>query len=545
MPACRITRKLAVGLCWLLALSISACDRSDPPPTPVSIVGPPSMVAAASAPMAQMLSVATSRSTTLAVTLDDGAGHRYQIGFPQFALTHDVLLLGMRPNRTYDVSFTVTDTDNQTINRLLGNFVTPPLPDSFPAITLLESAPDQMEPGLTLIEASRKDRSAGFLVIVDNQGRVVWYIESDGSQAVTRLGDDGLLIVLTATDNLIRKIDFAGNEFAAWHAAGSTGGTATSLAIDGASLHHDIVPLPGGTYLTSTRQSIRQVVDFPLDENDSTVTGTVTIREEPVVEFDESGQIVGQWEFLDLLKPTRIGFNATQGQPDATDWVHLNGIWYDASDDSILASLRHQDAVVKYSRANGNLIWILGNHDNWEGFEQFLLTPINAPFTWQYHQHAPMLTRAGTVLLFDNGNLKASPFTGQPPVPPEINFSRAVEYRVDEQLMTIEQVWEYGANQSGELIYTPFIGDADALPETGNVLITFGGICTINGVPSDNIGPCHVSARIIEVDSATNRKVFDIFLDDADPATTGYKVYRSDRIPTLYPLSGATITELL
>jgi arylsulfate sulfotransferase len=87
---------------------------------------------------------------------------------------------------------------------------------------------------------------------------------------------------------------------------------------------------------------------------------------------------------------------------------------YDPSDDSIIVSVRHQDAIVKFSRSTGQLKWILATHENWPvELQPFLLTPVGAPFEWHYHPHAPMVTRSGTVLLFDNRNNRASPFDGR------------------------------------------------------------------------------------------------------------------------------------
>ena len=145
-----------------------------------------------------------------------------------------------------------------------------------------------------------------------------------------------------------------------------------------------------------------------------------------------------------------------------------------------------------------------------------------------------MVTPSGTVLLYDNANFRASPFTGLPTTIASANYSRAVEYRVDEETMTVEQLWEWGLPQSGEQLYTPFVGDADHMPETGNVLIDFAGLCTINGVPSDTIRDCHKNLRIIEIErGATDRVVFDLQIDD--PATGGWIGYRAERIPSLYP----------
>ncbi|MEM7431742.1 MAG: aryl-sulfate sulfotransferase [Pseudomonadota bacterium] len=535
-----VTIRVVMLVCALAGLA--ACGSSDGQGNPLEFVGATTVATPGPAPLARSLTVATTVPTTLSVTVEDNSGHQLTFEYPGLRTNHAVNILGLRAGRLYAGGLTLTDERGRTIDQPLPPITTDPLPAGFPVITLLGSDPAEMEAGLTLLETHRRDRTTGYLVVVDSDGEVVWYLETDGLQAVTRLGDDGLLLSMTAGDNMIQKLDFLGNTIVDWHAAGSGSGSGTSIPIDGADFHHDVFELPGGTILTSTRESIRTVDNFPIDENDVNVTATVTIREEPVIEFDTDGQIVGKWDFLDILKPTRIAFDGALGQPDATDWVHLNSIWYEESDDTIITSLRHQDAVVKFSRATGDLIWILSPPDNWQGFESFLLQPTNSPFGWSYHQHAATVTPNGTLLLFDNGNNKASPFTGQVPVPAAANHSRAVEYRIDEQTMTIEQVWEYGVNQSGEAIYTPFIGDADWLPTTENILITFGGICELNGMPSDDIRNCRVTGRVIEVTRDTFDKVFEIQIDDEDPMSLGYRTYRSERIPNLYPLGDAVVT---
>jgi len=76
----------------------------------------------------------------------------------------------------------------------------------------------------------------------------------------------------------------------------------------------------------------------------------------------------------------------------------------------------------------------------------------------------------------------------------------------------VDKVWEYGQFED-ETLYTPFIGDADYLPETGNAVITFGGI---------------QPARIIEVTrTPPAQKVLDLSLIDTF-------TYRSERLPSLY-----------
>jgi arylsulfate sulfotransferase len=127
--------------------------------------------------------------------------------------------------------------------------------------------------------------------------------------------------------------------------------------------------------------------------------------------------------------------------------------------------------VVKFSR-QGQIKWILGPHENWgPAFQKYLLTPVGTPFEWQYGQHAPIITPQGTVLLYDNGNLRAEPF--QPTVPDVDNHSRAVEYSIDETKMEVTQVWDYGRTNADRL-YTDRVGSAYWLPKRENVLITFG-----------------------------------------------------------------------
>ena len=49
---------------------------------------------------------------------------------------------------------------------------------------------------------------------------------------------------------------------------------------------------------------------------------------------------------------------------DLRDWSHTNAVFYDEKDGTFVLSARRQDAVYKVTR-DGELVWILGNHDNW------------------------------------------------------------------------------------------------------------------------------------------------------------------------------------
>jgi hypothetical protein len=83
------------------------------------------------------------------------------------------------------------------------------------------------------------------------------------------------------------------------------------------------------------------------------------------------------------------------------------------------------------------------------------------------------------------------------------------------------------------------VGNASWLPQTGNVLVTYGAVSYENGLHPSAIATNAEMVRIKEVTHDANPTVvFDIEL--FDPGTTntnynGYNTYRSYRIPDLYP----------
>jgi hypothetical protein len=75
-------------------------------------------------------------------------------------------------------------------------------------------------------------------------------------------------------------------------------------------------------------------------------------------------------------------------------------------------------------------------------------------------------------------------------------------------------------------------------------LVTFGFISYENGAHPDPIAPSATIARIKEVTHEANPSVvFDLELSDpnnTDRKSKGYEVYRSYRIPDLYPPNRAS-----
>lgn len=126
------------------------------------------------------------------------------------------------------------------------------------------------------------------------------------------------------------------------------------------------------------------------------------------------------------------------------NWAHVNSIAYDAKDDSIIISSRHQ-GVVKIGR-DKQVKWILAPSKGWnKALASKLLKPVddkgnalkcdengkceNTDFDFTYTQHTAWLSSKGTLTIFDNGDGRGL----EQPALPTMKYSRFVEYKVDEK----------------------------------------------------------------------------------------------------------------
>jgi hypothetical protein len=250
-----------------------------------------------------------------------------------------------------------------------------------------------------------------------------------------------------------------------------------------------------------------------------------------------NSSLLHTWSPIDFLDPTRIDYlTFTLGNALGVDCEHANAVIEDPRDDSIIVSMRHQDAVIKFSRSTGALKWILGPHENWgPQWQPYLLKPVGSPFQWQYGQHAPTFTPQGTLLLYDDGDYRASPFNAF--VADVNNYTRAVEYSINEDTMEVSQVWDYGGTNA-ERIYCDRVGNADWLTNTGNILLTHGYLLYDQGLHPSATAPAATMLRIQEVTYGDNPEVvFDLACFDytnTAPTYRGTAGYRSHRIHDLY-----------
>lgn len=460
----------------------------------------------------------TSHPTRLEVDVT-APGEQRTLAFAATGTVHEQMILGLLADTEYTVTVRAIDDLERVVEAAALELATAPLPEDLKGtMELSVSEPEAMEPGVTLVPMG------SFLAAIDHQARIVWYQDLHGDHNEVNRTSRVPLLVLGNRTSLYER-DMAGRITRTYCPPALCAGAVAPVPLDVETLHHDVIGLPNGNYAALSIER-RLVFDFPSSETDPLApTQEAWLGAGVVVEFRQDGSIVHRHPLLDILDPGRIGYESLTNRwwtewygDEALDWDHANSIWYDEARDDFVVSLRNQDAVVGIDRSTGALTWILAPPANWDpSFDSYRLDPGTPDFAWAYHQHSAELTPSGTLLVFDNGNKRASAYEQTLPWP--MNFSRIAEFDIDPEGGTVRTEWGFGADLVPRQL-SPVMGDVDYLPQTGNALILF----------TANVLPDAPTMRIVEVTRTDPARI--VF--DAAP-TELQASYRIQRIPSLYP----------
>lgn len=360
----------------------------------------------------------------------------------------------------------------------------------FPYFRVVKNDPKRREPGWTLLSVHRnptgryqdwteaqREFAYGWAIILalDRDGDVIGYYQSDTIiEGIDRLSNGNLFF--HRWDFCTHEIDWLGNPIQKWYAARRSHGLISDgLAVDCAGLHHQPKEMPNGNLLMFTAAAHRKndspshAIAEPHEQIGTLIVG------DGIAKVDRStGTIVWHWSSFDHLSLSRLGYGAIdpysslRGFPGALNWTHGNGAAYDESTDSVILSLKNQDAIVSVDRGSERVRWIIGEPSDWGDLSEKVLAPVNLS-RWPYHGHNPRLTKENTIVYFDNGTWGAR----QPnlSIRPEHNFSRAVECRVNEKQETVEKFWSLYWYDRDSAWHAPDMSDAHRLPATGNMLM--------------------------------------------------------------------------
>lgn len=542
-------RKLALTAALTASIFVGGCDRPAPVIAGPSITSPliVEMNPSGRAPLAGLASFTTSEPVLATIMVFDDDGNTFSASSGETPATeHEIVLLGFRPNRRHTLALALEGEDGAEIPAANLAIVSPEISSHTPPIEVTANDPDAVEPGFTIVPIFRWinqqiDQTHGQILIVDAEGEIVWqYIAPHGLYEVKQL-DNGNLVYLNFGWKMT-EIDMLGNVVREWHPARTqTGASAASIPVDTDTFHHDVVVMPSGNFLTLSTE-VREIANWHSDEaetNPNAPRVTRNVIGDVLVEFEPDGTVVNEWRFFDLIDPYRIGYGSLNPafyegvyEEPAPDWTHMNAIHYDAATNTALVSTNHLSTIFNLDLESGELDWMLGDPTSWRApWSNLLLEPEDDGMMWSYHHHSPKWTPEGTLLLFDNGAVRAVP-PNPPNLDPEAAFSRAVEYAIDAGNGTVREVWSYGG-PGDEQFLSAYISDADWLPATGNILVTKGGrIRDRDGnvlmFPEEG----HNWVTVTEVTHTTPaEKLWELVIDDP---RWGVAVFRTERIPGLY-----------
>ena len=295
-----------------------------------------------------------------------------------------------------------------------------------------------------------------------------------------------------------------------------------------------------------------------------------TVRD-VIVELDENGGVVDDFRLYDILDPYRDNvvkamdqgavclnideakaghtlsaeelakmdensqFGDIAGVGPGRNWAHVNSVDYDPTDDSIIISSRHQ-GIVKIGR-DKKVKWILASPEGWKkGLKETLLTPVDkngkpincegskceVDFDWSWTQHTAWRIDSKSdknilyLSVFDNGDARGME---QPPLP-DMKYSRAVVYKIDQKKKTVEQIWEVG-KELGHPYFCPVTGLTKYMEDKDTMMVYWStaGLGATPEKAGNKLG--RVMPHICEYRWGETTPVVDIKLND----TFGYQAF--------------------
>lgn len=328
--------------------------------------------------------------------------------------------LGMLAERGYTIDVLVTvgaETDSaETLLHSTGS-----LPDWLPAVAATGDPAGEGFIGMA-------HPSGAF--IVDNQGRVRWYVTSEDPVLNNFQAHPSGEYTMFGTEDLTRL----------YKALDERGDVVRTLGCVGlATRFHEIRVMPQGDYWALCDRDIPTDLSSRGGAVDGTVTWTV------LQHVGTDGELLFEFDTSEHFSLDDIDPEAFVGA-DALNITHGNAIEVGA-DGNVLLSFRSLNEVTKVNVATGEVLWRLGGLAN-----QFVIDDPTRDFT---RQHGVRLVEPDVVQLLDNG-------TEAP--------SRLVRYLIDEQALTADRVLEY-SHASNALT---LVGGSTQVLAGNRALVSFG-----------------------------------------------------------------------
>ena len=365
------------------------------------------------------------------------------------------------------------------------------------------------------------------IAIIDTTGAIRWYLDASTIWDPESIYTKGVMMGFKQNDDGAVSWGY-GSTYVKYDIMGRKAFN-RRLPAGYSDFSHSLDPMPNGHYLL-------RVASADLRRLDQKRVRTVR---DMIIEVDAGGRVVDEWRLFDILDPyrsnvikaldqgavclnidpskaghtltaedlakqeTSANFGDFAGTGPGRNWAHVNSVDYDPTDDSIIISSRHQSAIIKIGR-DKKVKWIVGSHEGWKKeFQDKLLTPIDkngkplkcegskceGGFDWTWTQHTGWRIDSKSdkdvfyLSVFDNGDARGM----EQPALPEMKYSRAVIYRIDQKKMTIEQVWEYGKERGFEW-YSPITSVTEYQADKNSVFV-YSATASLNMKQFKSVSP--------------------------------------------------------
>ena len=311
------------------------------------------------------------------------------------------------------------------------------LPVDFPNFTINTSDTSDSSYVFFTSFVGTSQASANYLIIISSNGHPI-YFKKVKSKLVTdfKVFDDGFLsYIKTNPNNFQKKVIIMNSSYEEIDSI-----TTTNYMMDS----HESVYLSNGNWILlgkfNRTLNLTEYGGFP----------AAIVTDNIIQEINSLGDVVFEWNTSEYFSLFDMPHHAINSQ--FIDYAHINSIHVD-SDTTLVISSRHLDEITKINRISGEIIWRFGGLNN-----QFLFINDTAthgslltPFC---HQHDARILENGNLTFFDNGNNKNA------------QYSRMVEYELDETNLIATLVWEYIDNADD---FCNWMGNAQRLSNNNTI----------------------------------------------------------------------------
>ncbi len=323
---------------------------------------------------------------------------------------------------------------------------------------ITEDQPELYESGLTLMPCTEiiinngsSTFGIGYLVIFDYAGRIIAQL------------DETVHWVHKFINSTTVLMGGAGGNVELWNY--KTGVVET-------------LPIPGGHHEVDYNPVTDTFLILEDDYSEEIWDGR-NVLYDIISEYSREGDLLWQWDGRDEYPfnstiHTSLGLNETFRA--GADWMHSNSFTWDKENDVIYLNMRNLDTILKIDKSSKNIVWSAGR---WGNFTLLNSTGYEVDSIF-HHPHSLEWIGPNRFIIYDNDfynpNHPTTMVFGS-----NIGYSRLVEFVIDEDEQTMEEVWFWDP-QNISYYFQDSGGDADRLPN-GNTIGIFANKALTNSVP--------------------------------------------------------------